>query len=74
MDSNGNKKQATIKLKCSVRTINRLITKYKLEGKQGFIHKNRGRKPAAAFSDDIKATVIDLYKSKYFGANLSHFT
>lgn len=74
VDSNDNKKNAAIKLNCSMRTINRLIIKYKEEGKQGFVHKNRGRKPVTAFSDDIKAKVIDLYNTKYFGANLSHFS
>ena len=74
VDTNGNKKNAAIKLNCSMRTVNRLIFKYKKEGKQGFIHKNRGRKPVTAFSDDVKASVIDLYTSKYFGANLSHFS
>lgn len=74
VDSNGNKKNAAIKLNCSMRTVNRLIIKYKEEGKQGFVHKNRGRKPVTAFSDDIKAKVIDLYNTKYFGANLSHFS
>lgn len=72
--SNGNKKNAAIKLNCSLRTVNRLIIKYKMEGKQGFVHKNRGRKPATAFTDDIKAKVIDLYNTKYFGANLAHFS
>ena len=72
--SNGNKKNAAIKLNCSLRTVNRLIVKYKTEGKQGFVHKNRGRKPATAFTDDIKAKVIDLYNTKYFGANLAHFS
>ena len=41
VDSNGNKKNAAIKLNCSLRTVNRLIIKYKMEGKLGFVHKNR---------------------------------
>ena len=73
VDSNGNKKNAAIKLNCSLRTVNRLVVKYKEEGKQGFVHKNRGRKPVSTFSDDIKAKVIDLYNTKYFDANLLHF-
>ena len=72
--SNGNKKNAAIKLNCSLRTVNRLIIKYKMEGKQGFVHKNRNRKPVTTFSDEVKLHVIDLYKSKYSGANLSHFS
>ena len=50
VDSNGNKKNAALKLNCTLRTVNRLILKYKNEGKAGFIHKNRGRKPASTFS------------------------
>lgn len=38
------------------------------------IHKNRGRKPKHAISDDVKSQVINLKKSeKYVKANFSHF-
>ncbi len=74
VDTKGNKKNAAIKLNCSLRTVDRLILTYKSEGKSGFIHKNRNRKPATAFSDDIRLKVIDLYRTKYFDANLSHFS
>lgn len=74
VDANGNKKNAAIKLNCTVRTINRLIVKYKSEGKAAFIHKNRNRKPATTISDEIKNKVIDLYRTKYSGANLLHFS
>ena len=74
VDTNGNKKNAAIKLNCSPRTVNRLIIKYKEEGKQGFIHKNRGRKPVTAFPANVKDRVINLYNTKYLGANLSHFS
>lgn len=74
VDTNGNKKNAALKLNCTVRTINRLIIKYKTEGKSGFLHKNRGRKPASAFPPLLKQTVIDLYRTKYHGANIKHFS
>lgn len=74
VDSNGNKKNAALKLNCTIRTINRLIIRYKAEGKAGFIHKNRNRLPASAFSSDIRHQVIDLYRTKYAGANLLHFS
>ncbi len=74
VETNGNKKNAALKLDCSTRTINRLIIKYKTEGKSGFIHKNRGRKPASTFSNDIKNKVIDLYRTKYVDANIKHFS
>ena len=33
VDNSGNKKRAAIELNCTIRTINRLIIKYKSEGK-----------------------------------------
>lgn len=74
VDTNGNKKNAAIKLNCTVRTVDRLIIKYKTEGKAGFVHKNRNRKPASTIPDEVKDKVIDLYLTKYFGANLLHFS
>ena len=67
VDTDGNKKNAAIKLNCSIRTVNRLIIKYKKEGKQGFVHKNRNRKPSTTLSDELKMLVIDLYQTKYIG-------
>ncbi|QNM10773.1 ISNCY family transposase [[Eubacterium] hominis] len=74
VDTHGNKKNAAIKLNCSVRTIDRLIIRYKAEGKTGFIHKNRNRQPISAFPVEVKNKVIDLYRTKYSGANLLHFS
>ncbi|WP_238492528.1 hypothetical protein [Desulfotruncus alcoholivorax] len=38
------------------------------------IHKNRGRKPTHALSDEVKNTVVELKKSeKYTKANFSYF-
>lgn len=36
-----NKRSVAIKLNCSIHTINRLIHKYKSNGKEGFTHGNR---------------------------------
>ena len=74
VDENGNKKRAAQKLKCSVRTINRLIKLYKEKGKGGFIHGNRDRKPACTIDVDTKSLVIDLYRTKYDEANIKHFS
>jgi len=41
VERGGNKLNAAVKLNCTERTINRLIRKYKLEGKSAFIHKNK---------------------------------
>ena len=72
VDNNGNKKRAAIELNCTIRTINRLIAKYKSEGKEGFIHKNRERKPAIALSEDVKNEIILLFENKYYDANWNH--
>ena len=74
VDTNGNKNRAAIKLGVTPRYINKLIIKYKTEGKEGFIHKNSGRKPKATIDDDTRATIIKLYKEKYYDYNWYHFT
>lgn len=74
VDTNGNKKKAAIRLGCTERYINILINKYRTEGKSGFIHKNSGRKPSTAFSNEIREKIINLYKTKYYDYNWSHFT
>lgn len=51
VDHNGNKKAAALKLGCTTRHINRLIQKYKQNGKAAFIHGNRGRKPLHSFTE-----------------------
>ena len=71
--SKESKARATCKLKLSIRQINRLILKYKTEGKEGFIHKNKGRKPSRTISSEIKQKIIKLYQTKYEGANIQHF-
>ena len=72
VDNNGNKKRAALELNCTIRTIDRLIIKYKLEGKAGFIHKNRERKPAIALSEDFKNNIVLLFENKYYDANWKH--
>ncbi|WP_141505992.1 ISNCY family transposase, partial [Paenibacillus luteus] len=57
----------------SVRQIIRLKNKYKAEGEQGIAHKNRGRTPVHALSDDMKDRAAELYTAKYHGSNSCHF-
>lgn len=73
VDSNGNKKRAAIKLNCSVRTVNRLIIKYKTSGKAAFIHGNRGRAPSTSIPLDVKNMIISAYINDYPDTNFSHF-
>jgi hypothetical protein len=74
VDSNGNKKTATLKIGCSDRHINRLITGYKEKGKAFFVHGNRGRQPATTIPVDTKQLILDLYRNKYYDCNLIHFS
>jgi hypothetical protein len=68
------KKRAGLKLRCSLRTVNRMIRGYKLEGKSFFIHGNRGHKPVHALSEDVRAKVVELYRTVYNGLNFRFFT
>ena len=74
VDHNGNKQRAALKLGITVRHLNRLINGYKKYGKEFFVHGNRGRKPANTISNNVRVSVIDLYRTKYFAANFAHFT
>ena len=73
VETNGKKNRAAIQLNCTTRTINRLILKYKNEGKSGFIHGNRGRLPSTAIPLDVKNKIIKLYIEEYSDANFAHF-
>lgn len=74
VETNGNKDRAAKILGCTKRHINRLIKGYLLGGKSFFLHGNRGRKPANTFPTSIKNNVIDLYRTKYYDANFTHFS
>ena len=73
VDTNGNKKRAAIKLGCTLRTVNRLILKYKIDGKAAFVHGNRGRLPSTSIPIDVKNKIIKLYIDEYSDANFVHF-
>ena len=73
VDTNGNKKDAAAKLNCSVRTVNRLIILYKNEGKEGFVHKNRGKTPSTAIPLDIKERIVSNYIDNYKNVSFKHY-
>ena len=73
VDHNGNKNRAAMKLGISKRQINRLIIKYKENGKYAFIHGNRSKKPVNALDKSISEDIITLYKNKYYDFNFNHF-
>ncbi|MFY9213400.1 MAG: ISNCY family transposase [Tissierellaceae bacterium] len=66
-------REAAELLGLSERQVLRLKKGVKNEGPSFIIHKNRGRKPKHATTDDIKNLVIELKQTKYEEANFNHF-
>lgn len=73
VETNGNKQRAAVKLKRSIRQIDRMISGYKQYGKEFFIHGNRGRKPVTAFTEEFKTEIELLYTNKYFDCTYTAF-
>ncbi|MBF0926714.1 MAG: transposase, partial [Clostridiales bacterium] len=73
VETNGNKKKASIVLKLSLRQINRLIQGYKAYGKYFFVHGNRDRKPKHALTEEMKTKIEELYQTKYFDCTYTSF-
>lgn len=73
VETNGNKNRAAKTLGVRRRTIDRLIIRYRSEGKAGFSHKNKGRSPANTLDSETINEIITLYENKYYGANFRHF-
>lgn len=74
VDTQGNKDRAAMTLGMTRRQVDRLIIAYKEKGKAAFIHGNKGRKPAITTPDEVRRTVVDLCRTKYYEANFVHFT
>jgi len=73
VDHGGNKNKIALKLSITRRQVDRLIIKYKKNGKAAFVHGNRGKVPTTALAKSIHDDIILLYKNKYQGWNFSHF-
>lgn len=56
------------------RQVIRLKNKYQEGGPQALAHRNRGRKPKHALTDEVKKQVAELYTMKYRGSNNCHFS
>lgn len=67
------KARAEVELNLSRRQINRLILKYKQEGRKGFRHKNANRKPSKTIDRHTRKRIVQLYRSKYYDFNFTHF-
>ena len=63
VETNGNKQRAAIKLKRTVRQIDRMIAGYKEFGKEFFVHGNRGRKPKNTIPDETRKKILELRNS-----------
>ncbi|MFR2768287.1 MAG: helix-turn-helix domain-containing protein [Thomasclavelia sp.] len=73
VETGGNKKKAATKLNCSLRTIDRMIVRYKNQGKAGFVHGNRGKMPSTTISQETKNKIVDLYINEYLNTNYTYF-
>ena len=67
------KKDAEIELKLKRRQIDRLVAVFKNQGKDGFIHKNRGRANKNKKDPNIINEVKELYLTEYFDYNFEAF-
>lgn len=67
------KERAEVNLDLSRRQINRLVNKYKEQGKAAFLHGNTNRKPATTLTSEDKATILECYQTKYLSFNITHF-
>jgi len=66
-------KEAMELLDLSERQIYRLKNKFKLQDKEGFIHKNRGKSNLNKKDDSIIVEVENLYLTKCYDFNFEHF-
>lgn len=73
VDHNGNKHRVALRLGITTRQVNRLIITYKKQGKEGFIHGNRDKKPSNTTTRSLAEDIILLYTGKYQGFNFTHF-
>ncbi len=67
-------KEASNILSISQRWVKELKKRVIMYGPNGLIHKNRGGTPINKIGDGYKRKIENLYKFKYDGFNVSHFT
>ena len=66
--------QAATLMGVTTRHTRRMLTAYREEGAAAVAHGHRGRKPPNATPDAVVADVIRLARTKYAGANHTHFS
>ena len=67
------RKEAMFELNLSRQQIYRLINLYHSEGKNGFIHKNRGKGNPNKKDNNLIKEIEELYLEKYYDFNFIHF-
>ena len=67
------RKEASIELNLSLKQIDRLKNIYYSEGKEGFIHKSRGKENPNKKDTNIIKTLEELYLTTYYDFNFIHF-
>jgi len=67
------KQKASVILNVSVRRIEQLLNIYKYEGKAGFVHKSKNKVPINKIEKAFRNKIVELYKSKYYDFNFTHF-
>jgi hypothetical protein len=72
-DGEKNKNRAAIELGITKRHLNRLVAQYREFGKAAFVHGNRSRRPARALPQETRSKILELYTTKYEGANFKHY-
>jgi hypothetical protein len=73
-DKGGNKNRVALKLSCSKRHINRMISGYNDQGKAYFSHGNKSLIPFNKIPSADRDAIIKLYQEDCNGANFAHFT
>ena len=74
IDKRIDRKRAAELLSISERQVSRLKKGLVAKGEVSLIHKNTGKKPAHALSDEIKEMVLKIYrKPQHKGINFTHF-
>ena len=70
-----NKSRAALILNLTRRQIDRLVIKFKNEGKTGFIYGNRNKKSSTTVSKEIRNTIMKVFTEIYeCKININHLT
>ena len=67
------RKEASYELDLSLKQIDRLRKKFEIQGKEGFIHKNRGKTPVNKMDINVLGKIEDLYLTEFYDYNFEHF-